>query len=584
MALDGVFLAKVREELSVLIGGRIDKIHQPSRDEILISFRTKSENCKIVFSVSAGAARVHLTKSPAENPHTPPMFCMLLRKHLGNGRLVDIRQDGQERILYFDFEASNELGDRCALTIAMEIMGRHSNLILINSEGRIIDSIKRVGEDMSSVRMVLPGMRYEAPPRIEKLSLFELGEKQEEFTSAISELRNELSKGIMQLIEGISPVFAREAAFYTGRGSELICCEMTDEQKIRLGFYLKKVSAELSDNTNPYVVLKDKSGLLKDFCFTDISQYGALMYIKKFKNPSELLDYFFSERDCIARIKQRSSDLFKHIISLSERIARRTANQREELEACKERDRLRTYGDLIMANLYRIDGSSATVKLENFYEADCPVIDITLDKRYTPIQNAQRYYLEYKKLDTAEKKLKELICKGEHELKYVDSVFDALTRARTEAEVLALREELAEQGYLSVSKGKQKPIKTPKPLEYRSSAGFTIYAGRNNKQNDKLTLKDSDKSDIWLHTHNIPGSHVIISCKGEKPDDDTILEAAAIAAYNSKAKSSAQVPVDYTEVRFVKKPSGAKPGMVIFTNNKTVYCTPNEDIVREMQV
>lgn len=584
MALDGVFLQKVREEMSFLIGGRVDKIHQPSKDEILITLRTKNGTAKLFFSVSAGAARVHITKAAVENPSTPPMFCMLLRKHLNNGKLTDIRQDGQERILYFDFESANELGDLCRLTVAIEIMGRHSNLMLINGEGRIVDSIKRVGEDMSSVRLVLPGMKYEVPPRGEKLSLFDM--QSEETLNALlerlSECNNLLSKGLMANIEGISPVFAREAEFYVGKGQDVISDELDEDRKTRLFFYLKKVSGSINDNENTYVALKDKGGMLKDFCFTDINQYGILMTSKAFESPSELLDYFYAERDCLARIKQRSSDLFKTIMNLSERISRRIAIQETELADCADRDKYRIYGDLLMANIYRIEKGMGKAVLENFYDEACPEIEIPLDKRLSPSQNAQKYYNEYKKLDTAEKMLTRLIAESKNELVYIESVFDALTRAKTEAEVLALRDELAEQGYVKGARGKKGKVKEPKPIEYISSDGFTIRAGRNNKQNDKLTLKDSEKSDIWLHTHNIPGSHVIIETNGMEVPDQTILEAAMCAAYNSKARTSSQVPVDYTQVRFVKKPGGAKPGMVIFTNNKTVYVKPDEDLVSSM--
>lgn len=581
MALDGVFLRLVKNELAPLIGGRVEKIHQPSREELLFGIRTRNGAYKLLFNTGAGTARVHITHEEIENPKVPPMFCMFMRKHLSSGKLIDIRQDGFERILYFDFDSANEMGDICRLTLAVEIMGRHSNLILINSEGKIIDSIKRVGQDMSAVRMVLPGMTYTLPPKEQRLSL--LDNTDEEICAEVKKYpKLSLPKAIMKAVEGISPVFAREAEFFTARGSELVVENMTDNDFDRLAFYLKKTAGEIRNGENKFTILKTKDGLLKDFCFAPINQYGGLMVTKTMDSPSEVLDYFFSERDRTARMKQRAQDLFRLLVNTSERIARRTANQREELKECAEREKLKKYGDLLMANLYRIEKGQGIAEVEDYYEPDCRTVKIPLDKRLTPSQNAQRYYREYRKADTAEKKLRELIEEGEEELAYIDSVFDSLTRAASENDIIQLRLELAEQGYVKSSKMKGKPPKSLPPIKFISSDGFEIRVGRNNKQNDKLTCKESEKLDIWLHTQGITGSHTVISCHGENPPDKTIEEAAIIAAYHSKGRSSSQVPVDYTLIKFVKKPNGAKPGMVIFTNNKTLYVTPDDEVVNRL--
>lgn len=582
MALDGVFLRLIKKQLTPLIGGRVDKIHQPSREEILFTIRTREGAFRLLFNTGAGNARVHITNAEIENPKTPPMFCMLMRKHLSSGKLIDIRQDGFERILYFDFDSANEMGDICRFTLAIEIMGRHSNLILINSENKIVDSIKRVGQDMSSVRMILPGMTYTLPPKERRLSLID--NESSEICSAVKEYpKQALPKALMKVIEGISPVFAREAEFYTAKGEELIVENMTSEHFDRLNFYLKKTADDLKSGQNKYTVLRTKDGLLKDFCFCDISQYGNLMITKQFESPCEVLDYFYSQRDSVARMKQKAQDLFKLLMNTTDRIARRTANQRQELKECADRDILKKYGDLIMSNLYRIEKGQGYAEVEDFYEPDCPIVKIKLDKRLNPSQNAQKYYKEYRKLDTAEKKLTGLIKDGEEELLYIDSVFDSLTRATTEGEVAELRTELAEQGYVKFSKAKGKPPKAMPPMKFMSSDGYEILVGRNNKQNDKLTCKTADKTDIWLHTKEITGSHTIIRCNGENPPDSTILEAAIIAAYHSKGRNSAQVPVDYTLIKNVKKPTGAKPGMVIFTSNQTLYVTPDEDLVEKLK-
>ena len=583
MALDGVFLNCIKKELSTkLLGARVDKIYQPSREEVVFAMRSNSGNVKLLFSTSAGTARVHITKAEIENPKVPPMFCMLLRKQLGAGRLMNIRQDGLERILYFDFESTNEIGDSVSLTLAIEIMGRHSNLILINSQGKVIDSIKRVGEDMSSVRLVLPGITYSLPPKDDRQSIIDFNI--ENYLSKIKTFENlELSKAIMKTLEGISPIFAREIAFYSTKGIDTKVCDLTLDNYDRMIFFLKNINQSLINSTNKYYIILDKEGLLKDFCFTEINQYGALMFTREKENACQLLDSFFSERDLVSRMKQRSQDLFKLIVTLSERIARRIAIQKQELEECKNRDTFKMYGDLISANIYALSKGMSKVELDNFYLEECPKVIVKLDKMLTPSQNAQKYYAEYKKADIAEKKLTELIAKGEEELIYIDSVFDALTRATIENEIIELRSELAEQGYVKATKLKGKPPKASPPIKFKSSDGFTILVGRNNKQNDKLTLKDAMKNDLWLHTQNITGSHVIVQSNGEEIPDKTIEEACIIAAFHSKAKNSTQVPVDYTLVRYVKKPNGAKPGMVIFTNNSTAFVTPDAKIVDSLR-
>ncbi len=580
MALDGVFLHCVKNELDFLIGGRIDKIAQPSREEIVISFRTHGGNEKLMISASAGSARVHITKESIENPKVPPMFCMLLRKHLGNGKLLDIRQDGLERILYFDFEAMNELGDMVKVTLAVEIMGRCSNLVIINQDGKIIDSIKRVDEEMSRERMVLPGMTYTLPPRSTRLDFRSCSKEDIRFSLAALP-DGDLAKSLVKIFEGLSPIIAREWVFYAAKGESPSKSELTDDMLDRLYFYIRKTASELSEGKNVYTVIKDKDGLLKDFAFMSISQYGALMVTKTFETACEVLDYFYTERDNTARMKQRSQDLYKLLLNTTDRIARRIEAQKEELKTSEKRDEIKLKGDLISANLYRIEKGMNSIEVENFYDENCPTVKIDLDMRLTPSQNMQKYYAEYRKADTAEKILTEQIKQGEEELSYIDSVFDALTRTSSEDEVNELRLELAGQGYLKAVKLKGKPPKSRPPLEFTSPDGFTVLIGRNNVQNDKLTTKIAEKTDIWLHTKNITGSHVIIRTNGTVPPDETILYAARLAAYHSKAKNSSQVPVDYVQAKFVRKPAGSKPGKVIFTNNRTVYVTPLDPYSRD---
>ncbi len=580
MALDGAFLYAVKQELSSLIGGRIDKIYQPSREEIIIAIRSEGSTKKLLFSSGANCARVHITETSPENPKTPPMFCMLMRKHLGGGKLLSIRQDGLERILYFDFECMNEIGDMVKVTVAIEIMGRCSNIILISGEGRVIDAIRRVDAEMSRERMVLPGMTYTLPPKPEKIS-FLYSEKEEIREKLFSLHNNDLSKCLVSTFEGISPLFARECVDRTS-GKDMDLEDIDEKTFDKLCDYIFSEREKLLSGNCNFTVLTDENNNLKDFCFTDIKQYGDLMTSKSFSTAGETLDKFYSERDNSNRLKQRSSDMIKFLSNTSERISRKLALQREELRECDLKDDLKLKGDLINANIWRLEKGQKKAVLENYYD-DNKEIEITLDERLSPAQNAQKYYSEYRKSVNAEIKLTELIEKGEKELIYIDSVLDSLMRSTTENEVLLLRQELAEQGYLRLKSGKQKPPKELPPMEFVSSDGFKILVGRNNKQNDKLTLKTAEKTDIWLHTKDIPGSHVIICAEGNEVPDNTITEAAVLAAYHSKGKNSAQVPVDYVEVRYVKKPAGAKPGMVIFTNNRTLYIKPDEEIVGKLK-
>lgn len=583
MALDGAFLYAIKNETEKLIGGRVEKVHQPSREEIIISLRTRQGSHKIMISANAGSARVHITKLTVDNPNTPPMFCMLLRKHLGSGKLIAVRQDGLERILFLDFECVNELGDVVTITLACEIMGRCSNLIIINQDGNVIDSIKRVDEEMSRERMVLPGMKYSLPPRSQRLNF--LNAERDEIENALKNVNaGELSKVLIKIFEGISPILAREWSFYAGKGEYITSDEINQQQLDRLVFIINLTAQALLENNCKFTAVMDKEEVLKDFSFIRTEQFGNLMITKELSSASELLDYFYAERDRTARIKQRANDLFRLLLNLTDRTSKRISVQREELLECKNKDTLKLYGDLVSANMYRIQKGDSKLVAENFYDENNPQVEIKLDIMKTPSQNAQYYYSEYKKSITAEQKLSEQIEKGEEELAYLDSVFDALTRASTNSDISQLRLELSEQGYIKHSVQKGKPPKALPPIEYKSSDGFCILVGRNNKQNDQLSLKFAEKSDIWLHTQTITGSHVIICTDGETPPDKTIEEAAVIAAVNSKGKGSNVVPVDYCLARYVKKPSGAKPGKVIFTNYQTAFVKPDSVLAEKLLV
>ena len=580
MAIDGAFLYCTLKEIRKLVGAHADKIYQPSKDEIIISFRSFGATRKLLISANAVSARIGFTEDNPENPQTPPMFCMLLRKHL-NGRLSAVRQDGFERIANLDFECINEFGDVVTLTLTVEIMGRHSNIILINENGKVIDAIRRVNEDMSSVRRILPGITYIPPEKQDKLNL--LTATDSEITDAvINQSEKELSKALLSVLEGVSPLFCRECAFYVTRGIEALNTELTEDMKTRMLFFLHR-AADVLNGEEKYSVLYDNSGMPFDFCIVPVYQYGSMYERKDFDSPSVLLDKFFAEKSSKNRIKQKSADLLKVVLNALERVSRRVENQKRELSDCENKDEYKICGDLISANLYRIEKGATTFETENFYDNN-NLIKIKLKPTLNPSQNAQRYYALYKKSVTAEKLLTEQIASGTLEIEYIESVFDALSRAETTGDLNEIRAELEKEGYVRhnpKNKQKQKPLA---PLEFVSSDGYTILVGRNNLQNDKLSLKMASKTDLWLHTQNIHGAHVIIFTNGEEVPMSTIEEGAILAAYHSKARESSKVPVDYTYARFVKKPSGAKPGMVIFTNNKTLFVTPDKQTVERLTI
>ncbi len=572
MAFDGAYLYTVRQELAALIGARVDKIHQPSRDELILHLRSREGTAKILISTSGDSARIHLTNIAIENPAAPPMFCMLLRKHLGGGRLLDVRQDGLERILFLEFECMSELGDLVKLTLACEVMGRYSNCVLIGQDGKVIDSLKR-NADITRERVLLPGFPYEMPHRARRVNILETDD--DTILNALLLAPDaELSKALVGICEGISPLLAREWSYYVCRDGAR-SHELTQDQKDRLLFTIHETARMLREGDCHFHILTTPEGALKDYTFLRPQQYGALMVVKPCESASAALDEFYASRDLRARMKQRANDLFKLIMTRLQRTARKLENQRGELAETEQMEQNKRFGDLISANIYRLQKGDAEAILEDFYDPECPQVRIPLQKNLTPAQNAQRYYTLYRKAATAKDKLAEQIAQGEEELAYLESVFDVLTRADSEAELLLLRDELAQQGYVRSRSQKQKPPKQLPPLCYRSTDGFPILVGRNNRQNDQLTLKQAARSDLWLHTQNIPGSHVILVTDGAQPSETAIREAAILAAYHSKARDSAQVPVDYTLVRYVKKPGGAKPGKVIFTNQQTLYVKPD---------
>lgn len=583
MALDGAFLRHLKKEITDrALGARVDKIYQPNKEELVFLLRTRQEAFKLLLSARANSPRIHFTQYAPENPKVPPMLCMLLRKRLSGAKLVEVRQPGLERLLYLDFDAANELGDKVRLSLVIEIMGKYSNIILVDGQGKIVDALKRVDEEMSSQRLVQPGLAYELPPAQNKPCMLEC--QPEEIVEAIvHQPKNQsLNKGILNALQGLSPVVCREIEHQVGRGQELFTRDLTQEQRERLRFFLERLFTTVRDTAGePYMVTKIK-GKPMEFSFLNIVQYGTLASVSRWEDFSSLLDEFYEERDRQDRMRVKAQDLLRLLANASERLSRKINLQRGELARSEDREHLRICGDLINANLYRIERGSAFADLENFYDEN-RLMRVKLDPALNATQNAQKYYKEYRKAKTAQQVLGEQIAQAEQELLYVDSVFDCLSRAQSESELNEIRQELREEGYLKAVRDKRKPPAPLAPLEFVSSEGFRILVGRNNRQNDKLTLKQANNNDIWLHTKNIPGSHTIIVTGGRQPGDATLKEAAMLAAYHSRAKDSSQVPVDYTQVRYVSKPQGAKPGMVIYVHYQTLFVTPQHELTEKLK-
>ena len=593
MSLDGLFLHCIRAELeNSIIGAKVDKVYQPSSEELVFSLRTRKQGGKkLLLSARANSPRINLTGASYENPASPPMLCMLLRKRLGGATVTAIRQNGCDRILFLDFLAVNEMGEKENLSLAVEIMAQYSNVVLVSEDGMIIDALKRVDFTKSSKRLVLPGVKYELPPAQDKVNILE--ETTDLATERIMSFPNKtVSSAILSSVMGVSPIVSRELSYIAFDEDVYV----RDADLKTFSLVLDKFKREYAHGSSRYCLLKDEDGKPFDFSFMPITQYGGMATVEYFDNASELLDEYYSKRDSIERMTHKTADLRKLLQSTRERIIRKIDNQRVELKACENRETLRVSAELINANLYQLKKGESFYDIPNYYD-DNKIMRVSVDPALSPAQNSQKYFKEYKKTYTAEKKLTEQIEAGIEELSYLDTVLDELLRAENERDVGAIKEELLSSGYIrnrSMQKSqkikrngqrvKQKTVSSLPPKEYETTDGFRVLVGRNNFQNDKLSMKSSEKLDMWLHTKDYPGSHVIIVNKNGEVSDRAIEEAAVIAAVNSTARDAHKVPVDYTLVKNLKKPAGARPGKVIFHENWTVYVTPDEAFAESLRV
>lgn len=571
MPLDAIYLSALTGELKEKIeGGRIDKVQQPERDMLLISLRSKGENLRLLLAAGTGRARVHLTGSSFENPAEPPMFCMLLRKHLVGARIISVRQPDWERMLIIELEGHDEMGFASRKQLITEMIGRSSNVILVDGEGRIIDCMRRMDFAGDAMRRMLPGMIYRLPPKQDKPVLMETDSEQRRKMIAGAEEGQSLDKWLLNSFSGLSPLVCRELA-YRCSGSLETLPELLDAF----------VDSVIAGDLRPYILWdEDKPA---DFSFMKIGQYGDALSCREEENFSSLLDSFYSQRDRAEQQRRRSHQLYKTVRTIRDRLQRKLAGQSEELRRTENRDQVRKMAELVTANIYRIKRGDRVLKCQDYYDPEGGEMEITLDPLKTPQQNAASMFKEYNKLKAARSHLTGLIAQGEEQLDYLNSVLEMLSLSESEKDISDIRRELVETGYIRQQSGvKTSRIKAQAPLRFVTDDGFEVLAGRSNIQNDQLSTKLCRRTDYWFHTQKVHGSHVILRCSDSEPSPLAISQAAAIAAYYSQGRDGGKIPVDYTMLRFVRKPSGAMPGKVIYTDYKTIMTQADEALVKRL--
>lgn len=590
MPMDAACLAAVvRECRPVVEGAKIDKIFQPARDEVILQLRGSQGNGKLLLTANPSHPRIQLTNENRENPANPPMFCMLLRKYLSGGRILSLTQPPMERTVDLEIETRNELGDRVVCHLILEAMGRRSNLILTDQENRITDCIHRIDGDLSKLRPVLPGMFYRQPPQredrrnpleIEEAELYRLLEQ--------APPEQAMDQWLLDHFAGLSPLICREIVHRATGATDTRLCALSQERKSRFAAEFLTLCGDIQAGrfTANALYEGDKP---KDFSFLPIGQYGSLYERRTFPSFGTMLDAFYGDRERAERVRQKGQELLRTLTNARDRTARKIQAQTKELAATEDRERYREMGDILTSNLYQMHKGMKRLQTVNFYDPEGGEISIPLDPLLTPQKNAAKYYKRYNKAKTASVVLAQQLKKGRRELEYLESVLETVQRAEGERDLAEIRRELEESGYFKArreKKGAKKGKKLPmtKPLEFRSSAGLRISVGRNNLQNDELTCRKAYKSDLWFHTQKIHGAHVILWAEGREPDAQSVTEAAILAACFSQGKGGKNVPVDYTPVKYVHKPNGARPGMVIYTTYQTAYVTPDPELVERLRV
>lgn len=571
MPLDAITLHALTLELKAAEGARIDRVQQPEKDKILLSLRTREGNRRVLISAAASDARVHFTAESFENPAEPPMFCMLLRKHLIGAHIRKIEQPDWERMLLIRLDTRDEMGDESEKTLAVELIGRSANVILVGADGRIIDCLRRM-EYGGEGRGVLPGMIYRLPPKQEKLHFLTCSAEELRYAIDAMEEGTELDKALMQSFSGLSPLICRELAYRSRNSKDLL-------EKNALSL---RETVE-ADDFSPMLVSLDDTA--KDFSFLSINQYGTAGKNERFDSFSELLDSFYARRDRAESRRRRSRELMKTVKTAYERTVRKLSVQKGELAQTENREEIRRQAELITANMYRIRKGQRELLCENYFEEGYPEIAIPLDPLKTPQQNAAALYKEFTRKKAAKEHLTTLIGEGEKQCDYLAAVLDEIERAENERDLADIRRELKETGYLKKAKTtKADRAKPQAPLRFISSDGLEILVGRSNMQNDELTFKLARRTDLWLHVQKLHGSHVVLRTDGIEPPLRSIEEAASLAAYYSQGREAGKIPVDITQIRFVKKPAGALPGAVLYTDYSTVFVAPDDKLAEKLKV
>lgn len=590
MPLDALCLRALVHELTPqLIGSRVEKIYQPDRDEVVLALRGGAAGaCRLLLTAAPSAPRMQLIAQNRENPATPPMFCMLMRKYLQGGKLREIQQPDGERIATLVFDTTDEMGERVTRSLVCELMGRYSNIILCGSDGRIIDAVRRVDGDISGKRQILPGLYYRDPPAQEhKVNPYTISPAGFQAALAVADGAQRLDKWLLSSFFGLSPLLSRELSHRATGDTAVQISQLSEAQKAHVcEVYFDFIHNLLENGGKPYLLTKTEDKAVFDFSMVPIAQYENAATVAQVASFSDLFTQFYEKKARHERMNRKAGEMLRTVTAARDRLLRKLSAQQEEILQTQNREHNRHMGELIMANLYQLEKGMHSVNVINYFEESCPTVEITLDLRYTPQQNAQRYFKLYTKAKTAEQMLTQQIAHGEQELQYLESVLEAVEQAENEADFAQLHEELVQTGVLSNKQKKgarQKPAKSA-PYEYCTTDGFSVWAGKNNLQNDLLSLKTAYKTDMWFHTQKLHGSHVILVCDGQTPSDEAMTQAAMIAAYHSKGRTSSLVPVDYTAVRNLKKPNGSKPGFVIYHVYQTAYVTVDEAAVEALRI
>ena len=577
MALDGITIANITKELQdTLLQGRIYKIAQPENDELQLTIKNQKAQYRLLISASASLPLIYLTETNKPSPMTAPNFCMLLRKHIQNGRIISITQPGLERIIRFEIEHLNEMGDLCKKFLIVEIMGKHSNIIFCNEEEQIIDSIKHVSAQISSVREVLPGRPYFIPAASEKYNPLTMTE--EEFFTHVYGKPAAIGKALYTTYTGISPVIAEETCYRTGIDSSMPGSSLSELEKTHFyHIFLNLIDDVKQGNFSPSIIYKGKEPV--EFSAIPLTMYESFE-ISHFDSISSVLSKYYAEKNMHTRIRQKSSDLRRIVNTALDRNRKKLDLQYKQLKDTEKRDKYRIYGELLNTYGYHAKPEAKSIEALNYYTNE--MITIPLDSSLTAQENAQKYFERYNKLKRTYEALSTLVKETKEEIEHLESISTALDIARAEEDLVELKEELAEYGYIKKKYNQKKVKVTSKPFHYVSNDGYHIYVGKNNFQNEELTFHFAVGNDWWFHAKGAPGSHVIVKTNGDELPDRTFEEAARLAAYYSKNRDGQKVEIDYVEKKHVKKPNGSKPGFVVYYTNYSMMIEPDISGIQQL--